>query len=227
MIRALFATLLRNTGKAYAPSPHVPESVLLAEMAHRACALARGMLRFRNKVFVERGVRVRGKGNLRLGRYVTLQRNVSIDAVSMGGVMIGERSKIGAHTIISCTSHLAHVGKGVAIGRDSGIGQFSFIGAAGGVTIGDNVIMGQYISFHAQSHVHADTNRPIREQGTEAQGITVESDVWVGAKATFLDGAHVRHGSIVAAGAVVRGEFPPYSIIGGVPAKILKSRLEA
>lgn len=222
MIRSFFIWLLNKVGKKYQPSPAIPTGVLMGELLHRAITLLRGLLRFRHRVFVESNVKVRGKGRLVLGRYVTLQEQVRIDAVSENGVSLGDRTKIGAYTHIRCTNHLALLGKGVQIGRDCGIGQFSFIGAAGGVTIGDNVIMGQYVSFHAQQHVFDQPGKPIREQGATAEGITIEPDVWVGAKVTFLDGTHIGSHSVVAAGAVVKGVFPPNSIIGGVPARVIK-----
>ena len=56
-------------------------------------------------------------------------------------------------------------------------------------------------------------------------GILVEDDCWVGANVVFLDGAHVGRGSVVAAGAVVRGKIPAYSVVAGVPARVLRSRL--
>lgn len=223
MIRAIYITLLQKAGKKYHPSPKVPTSVLLGELLTRAIMLARGMLRIRRRLFLGRGVRIRGAKMLKTGRFTTFCDHAYIDAVSENGVEIGDRTKIGAYSQIGCTNHLATLGKGVKIGRDCGIGQFSFIGAAGGVTIGDNVVMGQYVSFHAQQHVFDDPTKLIREQGVSAEGITLESDIWVGAKATFLDGAHVGRHSVVAAGAVVRGTFPPGSVIGGVPAKVIKT----
>jgi acetyltransferase-like isoleucine patch superfamily enzyme len=59
------------------------------------------------------------------------------------------------------------------------------------------------------------------------KGIVVGDDCWIGAKVTFLDGAHVGKGSVIAAGAVVRGEIPPYSIAVGVPARVIKFRKES
>ena len=61
-------------------------------------------------------------------------------------------------------------------------------------------------------------------QGVNRKGIKIGRDCWIGAKATILDGADIGDGCIVAAGAVVRGKIPPYSIIGGVPAKFIKER---
>ena len=54
--------------------------------------------------------------------------------------------------------------------------------------------------------------------------VVIEDDVWCGANVTILKGVTIGHGSVVAAGAVVTKSFPPYSIIGGVPAKLLKMR---
>jgi acetyltransferase-like isoleucine patch superfamily enzyme len=222
MIRRLFIMLLSKTGKDYTPSEKIPTSAFVHELVTRCVTLARGLLRFRTKAFVDKAVRIRGKSSLTLGRFATIQEYCYIDAVSEHGVNIGARSKIGAYTQIRCTNHFSKLGKGVTMGSDSGIGQFSFIGAAGGVTIGNHVIMGQYVSFHAQQHIFDNPDLPIAKQGTTAEGITIDDDVWVGAKVTFLDGAHVGSHSVVAAGSVVRGTFPPNSIIGGVPARILR-----
>ncbi len=222
MIRNLFITLLRKTGKDYTPSEKIPTSAFAHELITRCITLARGLIRFRSKIFVDKGVRVRGKALLSLGDFSTVQEFCNIDAVSEDGVRIGARCKIGAYTQIRCTNHFSKLGKGVRMGNDSGIGQFSFIGAAGGVDIGNHVIMGQYVSFHAQQHVFDNPDLPIAKQGTTAEGIKIDDDVWVGAKVTFLDGAHIGSHSVVAAGSVVRGTFPPNSIIGGVPARILR-----
>lgn len=56
--------------------------------------------------------------------------------------------------------------------------------------------------------------------------IVIEDDVWCGANVTILKGVTIGHGSVVAAGAVVTKSFPPYSIIGGVPAKLIKMRFD-
>ena len=56
------------------------------------------------------------------------------------------------------------------------------------------------------------------------QPVVIEDDVWVGANVTILKGVTIGHGSVVAAGAVVTKSCPPYSIIGGVPAKLIKMR---
>jgi acetyltransferase-like isoleucine patch superfamily enzyme len=74
--------------------------------------------------------------------------------------------------------------------------------------------------------VFSRTDIPIKDQGTTEAGITIGNDVWLGAKVTILDGTVIGDGCIVAAGAVVKGEFPPRSIIAGVPARVVKTREE-
>ena len=54
---------------------------------------------------------------------------------------------------------------------------------------------------------------------------TIESDVWIGAKATILSGVTIGKGSVVAAGAVVTKDVPKNSIVAGVPARVIKSRI--
>lgn len=104
------------------------------------------------------------------------------------------------------------------------MGAFSFIGAAGGVWIGENVIMGQRVSFHSENHCSDRSDIPICLQGVTRQGITVEDNCWTGENVVFLDGAHVGEGRIIGAGSVVRGNIPANLVAVGVPAKVIRSR---
>ena len=74
----------------------------------------------------------------------------------------------------------------------------------------------------AVNHVYDDPSRPIIEQGITAEGITVEDDVWIGAGAIITDGVRIGRGAVIAAGAVVTADVPPHTVVGGVPARILK-----
>jgi len=100
---------------------------------------------------------------------------------------------------------------------------YSYIGAAGKVTIGEKVIIGQHIAFHAENHDYERADIPIKEQGTRRKGIVIKDDCWVGSNTTFLDGAQVGRGCVIAAGSLVRGEIPSDSIVVGAPARVLKS----
>src|SRR3546814_5479059 len=87
--------------------------------------------------------------------------------------------------------------------------------------------MGQYVSFHSENHNFSDIEKSIKSQGVTRKGIFVDDDCWVGAKATFLDGANVGKGCVIAAGAVVRGVIPQYSIVGGVRSEEHTSELQS
>ncbi|MFD2092789.1 acyltransferase [Blastococcus deserti] len=115
------------------------------------------------------------------------------------------------------------MGKGFSLGARSGLGDYCHVGASGGVVIGDDVICGSYVSFHSQEHVFSDSSRPVRDQGVTEVGISVGDGCWLGVKVTVLDGTVIGPNSVVAAGAVVKGNFPPRSLIAGVPARVIRS----
>ena len=98
----------------------------------------------------------------------------------------------------------------------------------GGVIVfGDNVLVGPNVVLRAADHRFERTDIPIRDQGHIAGSITIEDDVWLGANVTVLSGVRIGRGAVVAAGAVVATDVPPYAVVGGVPAKILKMRKPA
>jgi acetyltransferase-like isoleucine patch superfamily enzyme len=223
------ATMIK--GKAYNLDPDIPLGTLFGIAFRRATCLMRCILRGiafnpRKWIFVNAGVELRNRSRIKFGSGVTLGKYVLIDGLSREGVVIGNGVNIGPYTVIEASGIITNMGKGIRIGDQSGIGGFSFIGGAGGVEIGSNVIMGQWTSFHPENHVFDNIDIPIRLQGVTRQGIVVGDDCWVGAKVTFLDGARVGHGCVIAAGAVVRGDIPPYSIVAGVPARVIRSRLD-
>ena len=153
-----------------------------------------------------------------------LERGVKIDALSRNGVVLGDNVVLGRNTLIECTGSLRSIGEGVKIGSRSTFGSDCMFGAAGGITVGEDVMAGQQVRFHSENHNYDDPNVPIRQQGVSHKGITIGNNCWIGAGAVFLDGARLGDGCVVAANAVVRGEFPNNAVIGGVPAKVLKMR---
>lgn len=187
-------------------------------------ALVRGILRCRRLVALGRGVRLVSKARLNLQRGVNVGDYVVLDALGRRGISIGTGSSIGSFSILKVSGTLSDLGLGIDIGRNVGIGEFAHIGGAGGVRIGDDTIVGAYFSVHPESHNFADKQSLIREQGVTRKGVNVGMNCWIGAKVTLLDGCHIGDNTVVAAGAVVRGEFPGDVVIGGVPAVIIKAR---
>ncbi len=170
------------------------------------------------------GAQLQNASMIRFGRAVTLGPGSIVDGLAERGVELGDNVAIGAYSIVRSTGVLTKLGVGVRMGRNSSIDAYSFIGAAGGVFIGENVVMGQHISFHAEDYNYSRVDCPIRDQGTRRKGIVVEDDCWIGSNTVFLDGSHVERGCVIGAGSIVRGEIPAYSIAAGAPARVIKSR---
>ncbi|WP_194948880.1 acyltransferase [Actinomyces trachealis] len=214
-------------GHDYHVDEGLPASYLLTVLTERAAMKARGMIRTGTgrAIFLGRHARLRGASRFRCGSGCTIAEGAYLDAMSTDGVTWGNNVALGKNSRIECIGSLQHLGKGMRVGDNTGLGTDTIYGAAGGITIGNNVMIGNYVSFHSENHIYADTTRAMREQGVTHQGITVGDDVWIGAKATILDGAHIGDGVIIAAGAVVTaGYYEDYGIYGGVPAKKLSSR---
>ncbi|HFK2920355.1 TPA: hypothetical protein ACGY72_001523 [Stenotrophomonas maltophilia] len=174
-------------------------------------------------LFRGRGVVVRCASRIRLGKGVRLGDFVVLDGLGASGITFGDSVKIGDFGRLICSGSLTHLGEGISIGHRVGIGEFCRIGGSGGVSIGEDTIVGQYFSVHPENHEFSDKQRLIREQGTARAPVVVGANCWIGAKVTLLAGSEVGHSSVVAAGSVVNSRFPPYSVIGGVPARLIKS----
>jgi acetyltransferase-like isoleucine patch superfamily enzyme len=223
MVKNIFQKLLNKSGKNYQIDSSIPQSLVVLVLYKRIIMLIRGFFKTGKKVFVGANVVIYNKRNIHFGKSVTIDKNCEIDGFSSEPIIIGDCVKIGAYSSLSSTSHMSKYGKGLKIGNHSAVGQFTEFGAAGGIEIGSDVIMGSYISFHSENHNFNDSTKLIREQGVTSKGIKLGNNIWVGAKVTFLDGCEVGDNSVVAAGAVVSGVFPKNSVIGGIPAKIIKN----
>ena len=109
---------------------------------------------------------------------------------------------------------------------DVTIGDYSRIGihctVIGPVCIGDHVNLAQGITVTALNHNFADSSRKIDEQGISTQPVVIGDDVWIGANAVILPGVTIGRHVVVAAGAVVTKDIPDYSLVAGVPAKVIK-----
>ncbi|MBI5557979.1 MAG: acyltransferase [Deltaproteobacteria bacterium] len=85
-------------------------------------------------------------------------------------------------------------------------------------------MIGPAVSIRDTDHVFSSTGIPMMEQGVDVSPVTIEDDVWIGHGAVILRGVTLGKGSIIAASAVVTKDVSPYSIVGGIPAKIIGSR---
>jgi len=95
----------------------------------------------------------------------------------------------------------------------------------GKIIIGNNVLIGPNAVLRSNNHSFKNTNKPITEQGMTEGTIFVEDDVWISSNSVILPNCRIGKGAIIAAGAVVTNDVPSYSIVGGVPAKVISKRL--
>ena len=156
---------------------------------------------------------------------ILISDNVEINALSRKGIVLGDNVSIHRNTVIECTGVLRELGEGLIIGNNVGIAQNCFIQVRGFVSIGSNVMFGPNVSIFSENHGFERTDVPMIKQTTVRKGVVIEDDVWLGTQSVILDGVTIGKGSIVAAGAIVNVNVPPYSIVAGVPAKIIKSRI--
>lgn len=137
------------------------------------------------------------------GRGVYL-RPMSSDIKGIENLSVGDGTSIPKGSTLYCTKAPLIIGKKVIFGPKPTI------------ITGDHRIdiIGKYIIDVTDKEKLPENDLPV----------VIEDDVWVGANVTILKGVTIGRGSVVAAGAVVTKSCPPYSIIGGVPAKVLKNR---
>lgn len=95
----------------------------------------------------------------------------------------------------------------------------------GRISIGEDVMMGPDVVIMATSHEYKDENTPMNQQGEAAERpIKIGDDVWIGTRVIILPGVCIGEHSIIGAGSVVTKTFPKKSIIGGNPAKLIRTR---
>ncbi len=116
-----------------------------------------------------------------------------------------------------------HSGRDISIGDNSGIGIRANL--LGRVTIGRDVMMGRDVTIITRNHKFDRLDIPMDQQGFGPQEpVTIDDDVWISDRVVILPGVKVGRGAILAAGAIVTKNVPEYAIVGGNPARVIKSR---
>lgn len=151
----------------------------------------------RGRPRVARGVRLHKRGRVRLAPGCELKQGVIIHA-HRAPVSIGRRSQINPYTVIYGGS---------------------------GVTIGENVMIAPHCVLAAGNHDHRQLDQPMRDAPSISRGpIVIEDDAWVGAHCTITDGVTIGRGAVVGANSVVTRDVAPYTIVAGVPARVIGDR---
>lgn len=167
-----------------------------------------------------RGVTLRCPGGLSVGAGTLIDDRVFFDIKSSDArVTLGARNQVMTGAGFE-TGYAGHV----TLGDDCFVGVYTVLNGQGGITIGNDVLIGGHCHLVAGNHAFASRAVPINRQAFNSKGIVLEDDVWLGAGVKVLDGVRIGQGAIVSAGSVVTKDVEPYSIVGGVPAKLIRMR---
>ena len=134
--------------------------------------------------------------------------------------------KVGSNFSVMSRSSLYARNAVIKIGDNFSMNTNSSLNAdEGGIYIGDNVIIAHNVVVRAADHIHNSVSIPIQKQGHKFGEIYIEDGVWIGANAVITSNVKIGSHSIVAAGAVVTKDVMPFTVVGGVPAKVIRHRV--
>lgn len=216
----------------YELDSRISVSELLGLCLNKLIMLIRGFFlrvffkKVKGLLFIGKRVKIKSYKKITFNGTAIIDDNSFINAMSSNGIVIGKNFTLGRNSVIECTGVIRNIGDGVVIGNNVGISANAFIGARAKITIGDDTIIGPGVSLHSENHIFDNMNVPIRLQGEKRKGITIGKNCWIGARVTILDGVTIGDGCVIAAGSVVTKNIEDNSIVGGVPARLIKRRNE-
>lgn len=138
-----------------------------------------------------------------------------------GRLSLGPWCWIGADNKLRVHEGNLRLGPKVVMGGDNVVNTYLDI------EIGENALLGDSVYVCDFDHNYDRLDIPIKKQGIVKTPVRIGADVWVGEKASILRGADIGTGSVIASQALVKGVIPPFSVVAGTPARVIKSRLPA
>lgn len=171
------------------------------------------------KLAIGRNVSLRNPGAIALGSSVLIDDGVSLHASKDGEIDAGDFVSIGKNSIIAA--------KGCAIELSSGvnIGSNCRVASQTGITIGESTLIAAYAYIGPGNHQLPDDENDaplISKEMEQRGGVKIGKNVWIGARATILDGVTIGDGAIVGAHSLVREDVPENTIVAGVPARVIR-----
>lgn len=217
--------------EAYEIDPAISDVMAMQILRYSAVKIARGMLvkpRLQaggGILMIGRGVTITHPQMIRCGYGFVVEDNAELHGLCRDGLVFGNNVTIGRGAQVRPSGYYGRaLGVGLVVGDNSNIGPSCFIGAFGGIRIGRDVMMATNVVILSEEHYYNDGGATMKSQGARGKETIIEDDVWLGARSTIIGGSHVGKGAVVAAGAVVKGEVPPFSVVAGVPARPIRQR---
>lgn len=172
-----------------------------------------------------RNITIRHPHKIKIGENCIIDENCVLDAKGddLRGIEMGNNCVLSRNNILSCK------GGYIKLGDGTNIAQNSLVHSERAVELGRNTLVASYVYFvGGGNHDFSRTDIPVIQQPSLSRGgIFIEDNCWFGAGVIVLDGSRIGRDCVVAAGAVVNSDLPPFSIAVGMPAKVLRNRLES
>ncbi len=171
-----------------------------------------------------RAVTIREPKRISFGKSVIVDDFVTLDvrateAKNDSGISIADNSTIGRYTSIVSKN------ASISLGRACNISSHCRIATESSITIGESVLIAAYCYIGPGNHRFDDVDKPIMSQGMEpGAGVVIGNNVWVGTRATILDGVTIGDNAIIGAHSLVTEDVPANSIVAGTPAKVVRKR---
>ena len=155
-------------------------------------------------------------------RPTPFNNNIKATLLRIRGAKIGENVFIDRGVWVGNYPSMLEVDDNAVLSKDV------IVTTSGGVKIGKRTLIGYGTKILSTNHIIPDNiSESIRYSGHEQKHTVIEEDVWIGANVVITAGINVGKGSVVAAGAVVTKDIESYSIVGGIPAKLIRSRVKS
>ncbi len=162
---------------------------------------------------------LRSPGSISIGHHVMIDDHGVLDAKGSGSrIVLGNQILLGRNTILSCNEAVIKMGDFLSIG------PFCFFASKSHIRIGSNVAIGSGTHLLAGGHRFDDSDTPVIRQPRISKGIVVEDGAWIGSGVTILDGVTIGRHSMVGAGSVVSHDVPPWAVVLGNPARVIRKR---
>jgi len=164
---------------------------------------------------------ISGGRRIALGDDARVESFVTLSAGRGGRVTIGEHCELRRFAQLEADSGY------IELGHRCSVNQFCVLNGFGGIKIGNDVRIAAHTVILSSTHNHDNSRQTIHSQGMSALETVIGDDVWIGTHSVILGGVRIGSHVIIATGAIVNQDVPDYAVVAGVPAKVIRMRLES
>jgi len=177
--------------------------------------LSKGGVMFGKLIYVEKNVTIKGYENIEIGTKCKIFQGTILDATN-GKIIFSNNVTICVNSIINSAGGYISVDSGTTVG------DLCNLYGQGGLKIGKNIMIASCVQIVPNQHEYRDVSKAIKFQSEISKGITIDDGCWIGTNVVILDNSKIGKNSVIAAGCIVNKSTPDYSVIAGVPSRIIK-----